>query len=207
MEETSIAVFPLRGALLLPEARLPLHIFEARYRNMVRDALAGDGRIGMIQPQPSVTDDAVEEPPLYDIGCVGEIEQHERMDDGRYVIILRGVTRFRALEELEGQEGYRRLRIALAPDSDDDAVEGEDIDRLLEALIAAASASNLEVEVDRLRELPAKTLVNTLPVVLPFGPEEKQALLEAESTGQRLELLIALLAMGFGGSEDPGEVH
>ena len=117
LELQSLPVFPLTGTLLLPETFLPLNIFEERYRNMVRDALEGDRQIGMIQPLiPGLDNFGVppldlQDPQLYPVGCLGRIEEHELQPDGRYVIVLKGVERFRVLRELDPRNGYRRVQV------------------------------------------------------------------------------------------------
>ncbi len=189
-----IPVFPLSGVLLLPDARLPLHIFEPRYRNMVRDAIDGPKLIGMIQPRDGVD----EPPPLYDIGCTGEIVHHQQLAGGRFVILLRGLQRFRAIEEVDTLNGYRRLSVRyddLEPD-EAESVAGA-AERVLTAIQRLMAEQKIDVDLDRLGELSSLPLVNTLAMALPFSPVEKQALLEAANVGARLELLLSLLARGF----------
>ncbi|MEM7584446.1 MAG: LON peptidase substrate-binding domain-containing protein [Acidobacteriota bacterium] len=206
-----IPVFPLTGALLLPGGRLPLHIFEERYRNMVEDALEGDRAIGIIQPfgkapqtySEDTSDDSEdaeeEDPELYDVGCVGLIERWERLPDGRYIMLLRGVRRFTISEELPQERGYRRVAAsfeAFAVDSDD--VEADVVpDQLMGALRQFAEAHKVPLELDRLEELSGLALLNSIAMALPFPPAEKQALLEAPDVNQRHELLLTLLDMGI----------
>lgn len=203
-----LPIFPLPGALLLPGGHLPLHIFEPRYRNMVEEALAGDGMIGMIQPYSSVPtapegDDepAVEadHPELYEVGCVGSLEQWERFPDGRFFILLKGVSRFRVVEELGLKNGFRQVRTA----GDEFSVDWQDSEAeidsqpLLDALAEFGDSHQVSLDYEKLAELPGLALLNSLAMGLPFPPEEKQALLEADDVKARHAMLLSLLAMGL----------
>jgi len=201
-----IPVFPLTGSLLLPGNLLPLNIFEPRYRNMVADAMEGDHHIGMIQPfTPRQDNNWVEiaqepdNPVIYPIGCLGKIEECEPQDDGRYLLVLRGVSRFRVRQELELKRGYRRV---VADYSD----FGRDLDelnvflnptRMMQALRAFGEKHELEFDYDLLSSVPGISLLNGLSVALPFRPAEKQALLEAADPAVREDLLLTLMGMGF----------
>ena len=206
------AVFPLGGALLLPGGKLPLNIFEKRYLRMIDDALAAGRMIGMIQPDESRRD-TPSGPALYKVGCLGRLSSFSETDDGRYLITLTGVIRFAVQVELEVRRGYRRVRADL-PRFQDDLVEGraEPIDRdgLLGALRAYFQAHGFDANWDAIDEMPDSALVNTLSMVCPFEPPEKQALLEAVTDGERAGALLALLEMGahsgnFGQSgQEPG---
>ena len=205
-------VFPLTGALLLPGGRLPLHIFEERYRNMVEDALASDRIIGVIQPfrgRPETYSEADEpsepdrpepdHPELYEVGCVGLIERWERLPDERFILLLRGLRRFRVSRELPLERGYRRVRA----DLERFAIDSEDVeanvspDQLMDALRQFAEVHQVPLELDRLRELSGLALLNSIAMALPFPPAEKQALLEAPDVIQRHEMLLTLLGMGI----------
>ena len=203
-----LPIFPLTGALLLPGGHLPLHIFEPRYRNMVQAAVAGDGFIGMVQPfskqavvyteggDPNAEDD---HPVLYDVGCAGVLEQWERFPDGRFFILLTGVSRFRIAEELELQDGFRRIRTD-GEGFEMDLVDGEaevESQGLLDALVSFGESHQVSLDFEKLAELPGLALLNSLAMGLPFPPEEKQALLEARDVRARLDMLLALLAMGL----------
>ncbi len=198
-----LPVFPLTGTLLLPGTFLPLNIFEERYRNMVADALEGDRRIGMIQPMVPGLDNwgvpplDLEEPQLYPVGCCGRIEQHEREEDGRYLIVLAGEVRFRVLEEIESMHGYRRVRADFAEFEIDRGDDHAQFDRqeLLAVLDRYARQEEIEFDRDLLAALTERRLVNTLSTALPFSPVEKQALLEARSTEDRAALLITLMGI------------
>ncbi len=197
----TLPVFPLTGALLLPGGRLPLHVFEPRYRNMVEDALESDGFIGMIQPFKSgpQLDERVN-PDLYEVGCVGVIERWEQIDDGRYVIILKGVARFRVAEELELRRGYRRVTAdyeGFFGDLEEEDPADVAAERIIEALRAFGEAHHVPLELSKLDQLSGLALLNSVAMALPFQPEEQQALLEAPDVEQRLETLLALIDMGL----------
>jgi hypothetical protein len=199
-----LPIFPLTGVLLLPGMWLPLHIFEPRYRAMVEDAQAGARHIGMVQPvvprednRPS-PDAPPENPEVYPIGCAGRIEQCERLEDGRFYIQLKGVSRFCIVEELRLLRGYRRVRADYTPYAGDGAVAAPiDTRHLIETLLRFGQANNLSFDPARLRDLPGEALINGLCMSLPFGPAEKQALLEAVSLQDRLARLLTLLGMGM----------
>lgn len=202
-----LPIFPLNGVVLLPGGRLPLHVFELRYRNMVEDAMAGDPYVGMIQPlektgevlADELPDPAAEGPSLYEIGCAGVIERCDTLPDGRHLILLQGVRRFRVRRELDPRRGYRRVEA----DYDDFAVDDEvgdaevPAERLMQALATFGQGHSIRFELDKLRELPGLALLNSVAMVLPFPPAEKQALLEAPNIGERYETLLTLMTMGI----------
>lgn len=200
-----IPVFPLTGSLLLPGNLLPLNVFEPRYRNMVADAMAGERYIGMIQPLVPRQDNWVEQaeapsnPELYPIGCAGRIERCEPQPDGRYLIILRGVGRFRIRRELPLRRGYRQVEADTSEFPADRAEPAVVLNpsRMLQALRAFADANGLEFDFDLLGSLPGVSLLNGLAAALPFRPAEKQALLEAAGPMEREELLLTLMGMGL----------
>lgn len=190
-------VFPLAGVLLLPRARLPLHIFEPRYRAMTEDAINGDGMIAMVQPRDPTTEDM--SPDLYEIACLGRIVEEEKLDDGRWMLTLEGVSRLKIAEELPKKDGYRRVRADYSGFGHDLAQEtgdlGLDRDSLLGALGAYLSARGLSADKDAIGKLPDEPLVNALAMACPFLPAEKQALLQASDTKERASLLDALLKL------------
>jgi Lon protease-like protein len=203
-----IPVFPLTGSLLLPGTLLPLNIFEPRYKNMVADALEEGRHIGMIQPVVPRLDsfgdllDPTEvelAPELYHVGCAGRIDRCEPQPDGRYEIVLRGICRFRIREELPEQRGYRRVSADYTEFSGDPTEPQISIDpaQMLGSLRAFGQKHGLEFDYSLLEALPGISLLNGLAVALPFRPEEKQALLEAESPEERERLLLTLMGMGF----------
>lgn len=202
-----IPVFPLTGSLLLPGNLLPLNVFEPRYRNMVYDATSGEteGYIGMIQPLVPHQDnwvalaEAPENPDLYSIGCAGRIERCEPQPDGRYLVLLRGISRFRIVRELPLHRGYRQVEADYSEFARDPAEPASLLDpsRMLYALRSFADANEIEFDFDLLGSLPGVSLLNGLAAALPFPPPEKQALLEAAGPMEREELLLTLMGMGF----------
>ncbi len=200
-----IPLFPLTGALLLPRGQMPLNIFEPRYLAMIDDAIRGDRVIGMIQPEP---DDGrrVEIPPLVRVGCLGRITQFAETGDDRYIISLTGISRFRVVEELSVATPYRQGRVDYEPFAVDfiarSGEEAVDRDGLLKALRDFAKANDLKIDWKGVHEAPNEALVNALAMMCPFGPREKQALLEARSLKERAEVLVAIteieLARGGG---------
>lgn len=205
----TIPVFPLPGALLLPRGRLPLNIFEPRYLNMTQDALATDRLIGMIQPREG---EAPGTPPaLYDVGCAGRITSFSETDDGRILITLTGITRFRIEQEVPTARGYRRVVADWSPFQDDFGPDGEvtlDRDRLTEVLRAFFDSRQITADWDAIEKAGTQQLITTLAMVCPFDVSEKQALLESESVQARGETMIALLEMArHTGENDNGPKH
>ena len=208
-----IPVFPLTGSLLLPGTLLPLNIFEPRYRHLVADAIQQGEQgehgmhIGMIQPIVPRLDNfgpmepllLEETPRLYSVGCVGRIERHEQQPDGRYEIVLRGICRFRVVEELPERRGYRRVSADYAEFLLDVREPQVSLDpaRMLGALRSFGQAHNLDFDFGLLGSLPGISLLNGLAVAHPFRPEEKQALLEAAGPMEREQLLLTLMGMGL----------
>lgn len=194
-----LPVFPLTGSLLLPGNFMPLNIFEPRYRNMVEDVLAGGGHIGMIQPLrpgPDQLGIGEESPDLYSVGCAGRLESAERQDDGRFLILLLGVMRFRVERELELRRGYRQVRAAYEPFVEDVAAdERADPAPLLAAVERFGARRELEFDMDLLASLSGPRLVNALAAALPFAAAEQQALLEAPTAADRQRLLLELMQM------------
>jgi Lon protease-like protein len=199
---TEIPVFPLPGALLLPQGRLPLNIFESRYLSMVTDALGAGRMFGMIQPRPDGPRTA-NGPGLYGVGCLGRLTSFAETEDGRFLITLTGVIRFGLVEEIAMRRGYRRVRADYAPwrtDLDTEAPPPS-LDRaaLLHASCAYFRARGIEVNYDAVEKAADAMLVTTLSMVCPFEVREKQALLEAPDTSERARMLVALLQMGAHG--------
>jgi Lon protease-like protein len=206
-----IPVFPLPGALLLPRGQMPLNIFEPRYLEMIDDALASRHRlIGMIQPDAAHSAEA-QEPQLYRVGCVGRITQLAETGDGRYLLELTGVARYRVEEELKVATAYRQCRVSYAPFADDFvARKGEEaVDRkaLLEALSAFLKANNLKADWDGIENAPNEALVNALAMMSPYGAPEKQALLEAPDLKTRAEILVAVTEIELAKSNTQGETQ
>jgi len=204
-----IPVFPLAGALLLPRGQMPLNIFEPRYLAMVDDALSSGRRlIGMIQPDTAHRG-SEEKPSLYRIGCVGRITQLGETGDGRYLMELTGIARFRIVEELSVPTPYRQCRVDYAPFADDFvARKGEDaVDRpaLLAALAAFLKANDLKADWDGIENAPNEALVNALAMMSPYGAAEKQALLEAPDLKTRAEILVAVTEIELAKGKTEGE--
>jgi uncharacterized protein len=198
-----IPVFPLDGALLLPGCQLPLHIFEPRYLNMIDDAMSGARLIGMIQTRSG---GAPTRPNLADVGCAGRVTSYAETGDGRYMITLTGICRFVAGEELATPTPYRQVRPGydrFARDlEDDDGLVALDRTPFLALLRRYLNHKGLEVEWDAARQAPAGALINSLAMGLPLDPPEKQALLEAETLGERGRVLAALLEIDAASDDD-----
>jgi hypothetical protein len=204
-----IPVFPLPGALLLPRGQMPLNIFEPRYLAMVDDALRDGHRlIGMIQPDPA-QDGPSEKPKLFTVGCVGRITQLSETGDGRYLIELTGVSRFRVEEEIRAATEYRQCRVTYAPFAGDFvARKGEQqVDRaaLLGALREFLKTNNLEADWEGIEKAPNEALVNALSMMSPYGTQEKQALLEAPDLKTRAEILVAITQIELAKKATDGE--
>jgi len=199
---TRLSIFPLGQALLLPRSYLPLHVFEPRYKALVGDALARDRKIAMIQPLPGEGDD---KPALFDIGCVGRIDHVDALDDGRFNILLEGLTRFRLLRELDVTTPFRQI------EADIESFE-EDLEE--ELVLPPAARAAIELEARRFAEaqgyaidwkevgrLDDQSLVNGLAQAIPFDIAAKQALLEAETLDERTDLLAELLRFSAAGDD------
>lgn len=191
-----LPVFPLSEALLLPGCRLPLNIFEPRYLQMIDDGMRGTRLIGMVQPSLDGAKRQDGEPALCEVGCAGRIVSLAETGDGRYMIALQGVCRFRIFEELSVRTPYRQCRVAPFV-HDLDESEGEDVDRtaLLKAFRNYLEANDLEADWESVSRAGNATLVNALSMMAPYGAAEKQALLEAPDLNTRAETLIALTEM------------
>ena len=213
-----LPIFPLPNVVLFPNVFLPLHIFEPRYREMVADAVASDRMIGMVLLRPGWQHDYEKRPPVYPVGCSGVITHVETLPDGRYNIVLRGVERFRVLEE-DSTKGYRRAIVEPVPEgagSGDDRAAVRRQRSKLESLIAPtierslAGAGRLEAIEGGGRDskIPAtmadEDLVNALAQYLDLEPLEKQALLEQHSLRTRAESLVELLEMKIMIARTPG---
>ncbi|MBV9827571.1 MAG: LON peptidase substrate-binding domain-containing protein [Alphaproteobacteria bacterium] len=192
----TLPIFPLTGVLLLPRGRLPLNIFEPRYLAMTSDALGSDRLIGMIQPSnPNV---GGMNPPVYPVGCAGRLTSFSETDDGRYLITLTGVSRFRVSDELPLLRGYRRV----VPDwsafpNDREAPPRLHFERarLVAGLRQFFEQRSISVDWDAIEKAPSEYLVTSIAMACPFAPSEKQALLEAADLDARAELLTALVEM------------
>lgn len=207
----TIPLFPLPGALLLPRARLPLNIFEPRYLAMLEDTLRTSHRlIGMIQPVLLPEDrsaERVETARLHRIGCAGRVTAFQETEDGRYLITLSGVARFRLGAVEEGFAPYLRARVEWADFERDlgraEVDPGFDREGFLEVLGRFFEAAQLSSDWDSLKDADAELLVNSLSILCPFDPEERQALLEAPTLANRRETLVTLMEFALrSGGED-----
>ncbi len=211
-----LPLFPLRGAILLPRSELPLNVFEPRYLSMVEDAMSSGRMIGIIQPGES---HAPGESPagkavdLKRIGCAGRIVAYQEMQDGRLRIALAGVARFAVADEIETPKPYRIAAVDFAPFAadlaPDESVASIDRDRLLKVLKAYLAVRQLEADWNAITRAPLEPLVNSLAAMSPFGPEEKQALLEAADACTRAGVLMALAEMTIasGGVSEGGTLQ
>lgn len=198
-----VPVFPLAGALLFPRAQLPLHIFEPRYRAMIRDALASDRLIAMIQPK-----DAEEPPALFEIGCLGRIGACDELDDGRFNIVLEGLSRFRVAREADVDTPYRQIDADRGGfDEEEDAALGiaqrAEVEREARRY---ADALGYMVEWESVSRLDDEMLVNGIAQIAPLDVGSKQALLEAGDLAQRADLLVQFMQfqrMAPGGADGP----
>lgn len=194
-----LSIFPLAGALLFPRTQLPLHIFEPRYRALVADALARDRRIAMIQPR-----DAGERPALFDVGCVGRIAQVESLEDGRFNLVLEGLTRFRLVAEIDAATAFRQVEASFAGFAD--AEEAEPLAMIVRAELEResrrfAEAKGYLVDWDAVGRLDDESLVNGIAQIAPFDVAAKQALLEASTIADRAEMLVQFMQF-FGLRDD-----
>ena len=199
-----LSIFPLAGALLFPRSHLPLHIFEPRYRALVEDALARDRRISMIQPRDSGQGSG-NSPALFDVGCVGHIRDVERLDDGRFNIVLEGITRFRLIRELDVKTAFRQIEADIS--GFPDATEPDALPSIIRAEIereARRFADSRSVAVDwtGVSRLDDETLVNAISSIAPFDTASKQALLEAPTLMDRADLLAQFLAFFRRGDDE-----
>jgi Lon protease-like protein len=196
---TRFPIFPLSGALLYPGLQLPLHIFEPRYRALVSEALVRDRRIGMIQPQR-----AEDGAPLFTVGCLGKIGDVEAMEDGRYNIVLEGVSRFRVLRELEVKTPFRQVEAELLDERVDEVLAPVERASFEREARRFADAQGYGVDWDQVSRLDDVSLINGVSQIAPFDSAAKQALLEADGLSQRCELLVQLMQF-FGRRADRGD--
>ncbi|MDF9393828.1 MULTISPECIES: LON peptidase substrate-binding domain-containing protein [Methylococcus] len=203
-----LPIFPLPGAVVMPGCQLPLNIFEPRYLNMVFDVLGADRMIGMVQPDPSVTDEDMT--PVCRTGTAGRITSFSETQDGRLVIVLTGVCRFDLGEELAVTRGYRRVMARwerFAVDYETDGARHEECHRLYSLLRAYFIRKSMEVDDLPLEKMPVTSLVNLMIGQLPFETAERQSLVEAVSVGERLEHLVRLLEFKLAEPQAQGSVR
>jgi Lon protease-like protein len=199
-----VPVFPLAGALLFPRSRLPLHIFEPRYRDMVRDAMAGNRLIAMIQPR-----DSRDPPGLFEIGCLGHIADCEPLADGRYNIELEGIGRFRVAREAKVETAYRQVdmdRTGFDEDDDDESLAIAQRAELEQEARRYADSLGYGVNWEAVSRLDDEALVNGIAQIAPLDVGSKQALLEADGLADRADLLVQFMQfqrLAPGGADGP----
>jgi uncharacterized protein len=196
----TVAVFPLSGALLLPGGQMPLNIFEPRYLEMVDNALATNRLIGMVQPSLDGKENG-----LCNVGCLGRIAAYGESGDGRYHITLAGVCRYRVVEELSVKTPWRQVRLTPML-ADLKTEDGKNIDRdsLIKAFRAYLQSNELEADWESVNRADNAMLVNALSMMSPYGPAEKQALLEAVDLKTRAETLVAITEIMLARNGDMG---
>ena len=199
-----VPIFPLSGALLLPGGRLPLNIFEPRYLQMVDAVMAHARIVGMIQPgfDGALREDG--EPEIVSVGCMGRITSLSETGDGRYMIALQGICRFRVAEELDVRTPFRQCRVIPfgADLQEDPSAARVDRPALLKTFRAYLEANVLQADWESVSRAENTMLVNALSMMAPYGPAEKQALLEASDLRTRAETLIALTEMALARDDD-----
>jgi uncharacterized protein len=199
-------IFPLEGALLLPHGKLPLNIFEPRYLAMVEDSLAGQRMVGMIQPDSNQPAGATG-PAVYRVGCLGRVSSFSETEDGRFLIALSGLIRFDITGEPPLRRGYRRANADFSRFLGDLLPPAPDLVQrvpLFEALRSYFAANGFDANWTAIEDMADEELIVTLCMVCPFGPAEKQALLEARDSAARADTLLALLRMGAHGARNDG---
>ncbi len=200
MERHRISIFPLTGVLLFPGMHVPLHIFEPRYRALINDAMARDRQVGMIQPRG-----AGDTPALFDIGCLGRIIDVEALDDGRFNIVLQGLSKFRVLREIDCTTQFRQIEAELLPDQEqDEALSSVERASLEIESRKFAEAQGYAVDWDSIGRLDDASLVNGIAQIAPFDAAAKQALLEIDGLANRADLIIQMLQFfGRRDGDDP----
>ena len=209
-----IPVFPLRGAILLPRATLPLNVFEPRYLEMLDDVMSGDRLIGVVQPAPGGGENDDEESPLgnsiglRNVGCAGRVTSYQEVDHGRLMITLTGIMRYDILDEAMTDLPYRVVSVSYDRFASDlsEGLGEDQVDRtnLLRVLRSYLDANRLEADWGAIQRASSEFLINALCVMCPYGPEEKQALLEAEDLKRRADVLVALAEMELASSGGSG---
>ena len=220
-QRLDIPIFPLENVVLFPRVQVPLHIFEPRYRQMAREAIDGDGRIGMVVVRPDQQGGMQGNPDVFAIGCAGEIQRADELPGGRFNIVLAGTSRFEILKEdpPEGERMYRRAEVSTLEDlyPEDDrpvvlALRGE-VHDLMRQLLTIVAPDRVEMfEQQPIAQMDDESFVNALSQSIDFAPQEKQALIESDAVRQRYERLaefmqFRLAELTSGGSSGPGVVH
>ncbi|WP_336985543.1 LON peptidase substrate-binding domain-containing protein [Altererythrobacter aquiaggeris] len=200
--KTRLSIFPMPGAILFPELQLPLHFFEPRYRALVSDALARDRRIAMVQPKGGG-----EKPALFDIGCIGRIGDVEALDDGRFNVLLEGEKRFRIIRELDVATPFRQVEAELIDDPENEALSSVERAGFEQEARRFAASQGYDVDWGSVERLDDTALINGVSQIAPFDSAAKQALLEANTLGERCELMVQLMQFfGLRGDDGDGRV-
>ena len=206
----ALPIFPLSGVVLLPRGRLPLNVFEPRYLNMTDDALAGSRTIGIVQPLETSGDPVGDTVDVYDTGCAGRVTSFSETPDGRYLITLTGLSRFRIASELDLVRGYRRVAAEYGPfasDLEEDPGRIGDRPGLMDAVRAYFKVTGIEADFEALEAASNESLVTALAMICPLEPRDKQALLEAKGVEDRSALLTSLLEFAVQGNMPSGETR
>lgn len=189
---TEVSVFPLQGAILFPRAQLPLNVFEPRYISMIDDALKSNRFLAIIQPSPS--EGSAETNKLQNVGTLGKITEFSETGDGRYLISLTGICRFRALHELSINLPYRRLLVSYEEFSADllarAGEENSDRAAFIDSLKGLSEVKNFDIDWDSIHNAPTEAIINAVSMMVPMSPTEKQTLLEAPTLGERAQTFI-----------------
>ena len=202
-----ISIFPLPGAILFPGLQLPLHIFEPRYKALIKDAMARDSLIGMIQPRASLKSAGAEGgAPLYQVGCIGKIGEFEALDDGGFNLVLEGQARFRMVRELDVTTPFRQIEADLLAEEDEPALAAVERAGFEREARRFADAQGYAVDWDAVARLDDESLIDGVSQIAPFDAAAKQALLEADSLSTRCELLVQLMQFFGRRDSDDGRV-
>jgi Lon protease-like protein len=202
----TLPIFPLAGVMLLPSGRLPLNIFEPRYVAMVEEALGNKRLIGMVQPTGHTDPDGKVQ--IFQVGCAGRIHSFNETEDGRFLINLQGICRFRIAEELELQRGFRRVRPLwdeYLPDLTMPKPATIDRENLQKHMKCYFKLQGVAGDWDTIEKTDDCRLITSLAMICPFTPSEKQALLEAKDTEERCRLLVTLMDMALLGDDEETE--
>ena len=191
----TIPVFPLSNFIIFPKTTVPLNIFEPRYIEMINDAMSGNRIIGMIQPKNNTSI----KPSLYDIGCAGKITSFNETDDGRYIIILTGISRFKITEEIKTDKLYRECNVNFNVFSNDLVkknidIKFSDLELIFKDLKNLFVKQGYEINWKELENQSLDQTINTLSMASPFSLEEKQILLETTNLNERKKKLEEILS-------------
>jgi Lon protease-like protein len=194
---TTFPIFPLAGAVLFPQTRLPLNIFEPRYLNLIDAVLAGSRYVGMLQPRSQKQETITNDGKIYDVGCLGRLTAFAETEDGRYVVTLTGITRFRIMSELAIKDGYRSVQANLKEFDPGLSAGGNQFDRaaFMETLKAYLITLGAEESQETFEHAHDRALVTTVAMSAPFRPEEKQAILECSGLSDQASMVRTIMEM------------